>query len=216
MAGKFDRDEVAELLVDCHRHCCICHRFCGVKMETDHIEQGGGDDIKNAIPVCLECHAEIHCYNVKHPRGRKFTAEELRQHKNQWLSICKDKPEIFVEAFHTSGVGPLNSLIDELEYNLKACICLGSLLHAQQFKEAIRKGAISFLEPDLKNIIYAAYTEISHLNQLHDSFTHDDFNKGRGVNMKRQQIEKAKPITKEAIEKALEELLKFLQIDTDK
>jgi 5-methylcytosine-specific restriction endonuclease McrA len=31
-------------------------------METDHIipkEDGGSDDIDNAIPVCLECHAEI-------------------------------------------------------------------------------------------------------------------------------------------------------------
>jgi hypothetical protein len=44
----FNRDEVAALLVACHRRCCICHRFCGFKMETDHITpkaDGGGDDI---------------------------------------------------------------------------------------------------------------------------------------------------------------------------
>ena len=76
----FDRDQVADLLVQCHRRCCICHRFCGFKMETDHItppNEGGTDDIDNALPVCFECHAEIHCYNTDHPRGRKFTAEEL-------------------------------------------------------------------------------------------------------------------------------------------
>ena len=74
----FDRDQVSNLLARCHRRCCICHRFCGVKIETDHIEpkeQGGDDSIENAIPVCFECHAEIHSYNDKHPRGRKFLPE---------------------------------------------------------------------------------------------------------------------------------------------
>lgn len=71
----FERDEVSDLLARCHRRCCVCHRFCGVKMETDHIiptEDGGDDSIENAIPVCFECHAEIHSYNDSHPRGRKF------------------------------------------------------------------------------------------------------------------------------------------------
>jgi len=92
---SFDRKEVSALLVQCHRRCCICHRFCGVKIETDHIvpaADGGGNDIENAIPVCLECHAEIHCYNGKHPRGRKFTPDELQAHKKQWLTICENVP----------------------------------------------------------------------------------------------------------------------------
>ena len=65
----FPHDKVSELLAQCHRRCSICHRFCGVKMETDHIlpqSEGGTDDVENAIPVCFECHAEIHpakvCY----------------------------------------------------------------------------------------------------------------------------------------------------------
>ena len=55
----FPRDEVSKLLAACHRRCCICHRFCGVKIETDHIvpgHEGGPDDIDNAIPVCFECY----------------------------------------------------------------------------------------------------------------------------------------------------------------
>ena len=41
----FDHDEIAELLARCHRRCCVCHRFCGVKIETDHIkpQHEGGD-----------------------------------------------------------------------------------------------------------------------------------------------------------------------------
>ena len=46
----FDRDQVADLLAKCHRRCCICHRFCGFKMETDHMQptgEGGKADIDN-------------------------------------------------------------------------------------------------------------------------------------------------------------------------
>ncbi len=95
MADEFPKDKVVDLLVACHRRCCICHRYCGVKMETDHIlpkAEGGTSDIDNAIAVCFECHAEIHSYNPKHPRGRKFRTEELRKHKEQWLELCKTRP----------------------------------------------------------------------------------------------------------------------------
>jgi len=88
--GKFKDEDVEKLLVACHRCCCVCHRFCGVKMEIDHITQQadeGPSTYENAIPVCLECHAEIHSYNPRHPRGRKFQPGELRAHRDQWLSI---------------------------------------------------------------------------------------------------------------------------------
>jgi 5-methylcytosine-specific restriction endonuclease McrA len=58
----FPQTEADELLAQCHRRCCICHRFCGIKMELDHIiprEQNGSDTIDNAIPLCFECHAEV-------------------------------------------------------------------------------------------------------------------------------------------------------------
>jgi hypothetical protein len=105
----FARDEVSQLLARCHRRCCICHRFCGVKIETDHMipeGDGGTDDIGNAIPVCFECHAEIHSYNDKHSRGRKFLPEELRAHKEQWLVTCSERPEILVAASRSHDVGP--------------------------------------------------------------------------------------------------------------
>lgn len=216
--GKFNRDEVADLLAKCHRRCCICHRFCGFKMETDHIVpsgEGGTDKVDNAIPVCLECHAEIHCYNPTHPRGRKFTETELRQHKKQWLSICENKPEIFAQALPTSEVGPLNSLIDELEYNLEACECSESLLSVEQFNEAMRRGAISFLEPDLKKTINSAYAKINQLNQWIDSLAHQDLGSHRGVRNVSTQIKKRIIESKRAIEKAHTELMKFLERDAD-
>ena len=140
----FPRKDIEALLVECHRRCCICHRFCGVKIETDHILQppeGGLDTVENAIPVCFECHAEIHSYNDKHPRGRKFTTDELKRHKQQWLELCKNKPEMFLHAARETDVGPLQALIDELEFNLRVSEhtepdALGCLFLEEQFPKS--------------------------------------------------------------------------------
>ena len=169
----FNRQEVDELLTSCHRRCCICHRFCGVKMETDHMvprADGGSDDIENAIPVCFECHAEIHSYNDQHPRGRKFRSEELRLQKEQWLEVCRDRPEIFINAIRDADVGPLQALIDELEFNAAVAgvqdqQSQGCLFHDEQFRRAIREGAIAMLRDDLKTQILAAYVAIGRANQ---------------------------------------------------
>lgn len=168
----FPREAVAQLLMQCHRRCCVCHRFCGVKMETDHIvpaEQGGSDDIGNAIPVCFECHAEIHSYNDKHPRGRKFTSDELRAHKEQWLSICRDRPEVLVNAYREIDVGPLQALIDELEFNVAVAEAesngdLGcQFLHAQ-FLRAIQHGSIATLRDEVRIAVLDAYRAMGSAN----------------------------------------------------
>ncbi|MCK4998812.1 MAG: hypothetical protein KAS23_04725, partial [Anaerohalosphaera sp.] len=172
------------------------------------------DDIDNALPVCFECHSEIHCYNTDHPRGRKFTEKELRLHKEQWLNICKKNPEIFSQPFQSSDAGPLNSLIDELEYNMHACNCLGSSLSTSQFDEALRKGSISLLEPEMKKKINSAYSEINRLNQLFYALNNES-TKDRLQGYKRVQIDKNKANTKQAIINAHSSLLSFLQKDTE-
>ncbi len=78
-----------QALVACGRHCCLCHKFCGTKIELHHIvprSDGGMDEVDNCIPLCFDCHAEVEHYNVRHPRGRKFTAAELRAHRDQWYA----------------------------------------------------------------------------------------------------------------------------------
>jgi hypothetical protein len=67
--------------------------------------------------VCFECHAEIHSYNDKHPRGRKFQPQELRLHKDQWLKICSERRELLIAPTRHADVGPLQALIDELDFN---------------------------------------------------------------------------------------------------
>jgi Restriction endonuclease len=174
MAKGFPKDQVAEMLVACHRRCCICHRFCGVKIEIDHIvpsAEGGHDTIDNAISVCFECHAEIHSYNDKHPRGRKFHPEELRKHKDQWLEICRKKPDVFINAARNSDVGPLQAMVDELEFNSKVAQYHDAteqncLFLEEQFHRAIHEGVLSTLDETLKQLLLEAYRVIGKANQL--------------------------------------------------
>jgi HNH endonuclease len=76
-----------EALVAAARHCCVCHRYKGVKVEVHHIipeSKGGASDRDNAITLCYDCHADAGHYNLNHPRGTKFSPAELRRHRDQW------------------------------------------------------------------------------------------------------------------------------------
>lgn len=181
----FNQKEVDQLLVECHRRCCICHRDCGVKMEIDHIEQRADskdDSIENAIPVCFECHAEIHLYNDRHPKGRKFHPDEIRMHKKQWLDLCKNKPEIFIEPLKKSDVGPLHALIDELEFNkeIRANNNVnenGCRFETKQFDRIISEGYLSILHEDLAKCLMRTYRKMKKANTALDAFVNADCEK---------------------------------------
>lgn len=176
----FNRKEVAKLLVECHRRCCVCHRFCGTKIETDHIDQAADSNdhsIENAIPVCFDCHAEIHAYNPRHPKGRRFTKDELKGHKANWLEICKNRPEILIHASREVDSGPIQGMLDELEHNLTMAkdlsgYTLGFVFRDEQLSRAIREGTMSILDSDLKSEISIAYAAISRSNETVRSLPH--------------------------------------------
>ena len=138
--------------------------------------KGGSDLIKNAIPLCFECHAEVHTYNTEHPRGRKFTPSELRKHKKQWLSICAAQPGALLAPMVPADVGPVQALVDELTLNAvllegfnAASMCE---LHDHQLRRAITSGAIAVLDDELR----AAYSPLierspSRTTSLDASFT---------------------------------------------
>ncbi len=90
---SFSKEIVEDALVACGRSCCICHKFCGVRIETHHLKPkhlGGDDSFENCIPLCFDCHAEVEHYNNNHPRGRKFSEGELRKHRDNWYSkVCE-------------------------------------------------------------------------------------------------------------------------------
>lgn len=80
-------------LVAAARHCCVCRKFKGIKIEVHHIIQeadGGSNDFENAIPLCLDCHVDAGHYNPRHPKGTKFSKEELRKQRDAWYQIVKE------------------------------------------------------------------------------------------------------------------------------
>lgn len=74
------------------RHCCLCHKFCGIKIEIHHIKpraEGGPDTLQNAIPLCFDCHADMRTYDAKHPKGTKYTEAELTRFRDNWFEKVK-------------------------------------------------------------------------------------------------------------------------------
>lgn len=89
---SFSAEIKTRAMVACGRSCCICHKFCGNNMEVHHIKahaDGGDDTFENAIPLCFDCHAEVRQYDPKHPKGIKFSEEELIQHRDAWYERVK-------------------------------------------------------------------------------------------------------------------------------
>ena len=84
-----------DALVSCTRHCCICHKFCGLKIELHHIvhqSEGGADTFENCIPLCFDCHGDMRSYDHKHPKGHKYSTKELTRHRNSWYSKVQGSP----------------------------------------------------------------------------------------------------------------------------
>ena len=82
-----------EALTRSRRCCCVCHEFAGRSAEVHHIVQtanGGSDDLENAIVLCPRCHAEAGHYNSNHPKGNKYSPEELKKHRENWWRFCKN------------------------------------------------------------------------------------------------------------------------------
>ena len=87
----FPKSVREEALVKAQRHCCVCHDFAGRSVNVHHIEQeseGGSNTLKNAIVLCLRCHAEAGHFNAKHPLGTKYAPSELVRHRDAWFEAC--------------------------------------------------------------------------------------------------------------------------------
>lgn len=90
------------------RCCCICHKFCGTKIELHHIKQvayGGEDTFDNCIPLCFDCHADMGKADLKHNKGKRYTEAELRMHRDSWYNaIANGAAHVIKFANNTSKV----------------------------------------------------------------------------------------------------------------
>jgi len=90
----FSEETRLRALVAAARHCSVCHRYKGVKVEVAHIvseTEGGSDEFDNAIVLCFDCHCDAGHYNVRHPRGSKFSVEELKTARDEWYKLVKEQ-----------------------------------------------------------------------------------------------------------------------------
>jgi hypothetical protein len=85
--NDFGEEDKIKCLLWCDRHCCLCGKPCGTNIEIAHIiskrKKESTGDIDNAIPLCFDCHSEIGRYNVQHPKGNKYRADELKARREQ-------------------------------------------------------------------------------------------------------------------------------------
>lgn len=82
-------------LIATARHCCVCHRYKGIKMEVHHLIQeadGGLNTFENSIPLCFDCHSDAGHYNDRHPKGTKFSIPELISARDSWYEFVKKNP----------------------------------------------------------------------------------------------------------------------------
>jgi hypothetical protein len=91
---SFPTKEAEQLLVDTGRQCCIC----GIlhKVQLHHIippEKGGTDDIDNAIPLCPNCHDEVHREYASGQVTRGYSARELRLHRQRAVDRVRKEGE---------------------------------------------------------------------------------------------------------------------------
>lgn len=90
----FSEKEVEQLLVDTGRKCCICDKLHSVQVH--HIvpkEEGGTDDIDNAITLCPNCHNEVHQHYVPGQVTRVYTVSELKGHRKKTIELARKKEQ---------------------------------------------------------------------------------------------------------------------------
>lgn len=86
----FNKNDIDQLLADCGRRCCICGNLH--KLQVHHIkpkEYGGKDDIENGIPLCPNCHDEVHTDYSTGKTTRTYSEGELKLHRQRTISLAQ-------------------------------------------------------------------------------------------------------------------------------
>lgn len=90
----FKKAEIDRLLAETGRRCCLCRQRRQVQVH--HIvptEQGGSDEIDNAIPLCPNCHDEVHGGYSSGRTTRSYSPEELKLHRQETIALVRSETQ---------------------------------------------------------------------------------------------------------------------------
>lgn len=160
----FPADLKEQALLACGRYCCLCHKFCGLKIELHHIVQaseGGRDTFENCIPLCFDCHGDMRSYDHKHPKGTKYTPLELKGHRDKWYAkaagavslagaeaTAEEDRKVFAWLVLTLPYEGVVSLLDHEDFGTP--FRLASLAPLYRFLHQAESPHNEFLDPDLE------------------------------------------------------------------
>lgn len=174
-------------LVASGRHCSICHKFCGTKIEIHHVlpkADGGADTNENAIPLCFDCHADMRSYDHNHPKGTKYSEKELIRHRDNWYLKVSGNFGIAnrEEIIETDKIIyrllveilPWNGSITFIKNNSFAGFSFNTeaLQDLNRYMEQCLNPAFEFIDPDLEGL-RVELTE--HISLFMDGIGHDTF-----------------------------------------
>jgi hypothetical protein len=166
----FDKRESEQLLTDCGRRCCICGKLHSVQLH--HIkpkEKGGTDEIDNAIPLCPNCHNEVHTGYSPGRTTKIYSETELRLHRQRTVELViqhngttgestplkKDISEEFLSKQHNLIFSQLDEDSRMLLMTLRLKNHFNDTYALQQFIEQIARYVTEFLnEVDNRAIKY--------------------------------------------------------------
>lgn len=182
-----------DALVACGRHCCLCHRFCGLKIEIHHIKpraSGGPDTFDNAIPLCFDCHADMRTYDAKHPKGTKYSENELRVFRDNWYEKIKASGGVIsVNSVETDKqiyrklqeVLPWNGSLSFISDNNFAGFSfnLDNLNQLTAFQYLCDNPAFEFIDADMESLKAELLNNINVFQRLIGQYTFPTGNMGR-------------------------------------
>jgi hypothetical protein len=175
-----------EALVACGRHCCICHRFRGLKIELHHIVQqseGGDDSFDNCMPLCFDCYGDMRSYDSAHPKGTKYTPSELRSHRDAWYAKVRTTGASASTAEHLEidrrtmhrllEILPYDGPIEFLRHHhFGGAFLMDELTPFTAFRNECRNPAFEFLDADIEGM---RATLLETIGQFRDIVSTDVF-----------------------------------------
>jgi len=198
---SWPRNVKDKVLINCGRHCCICHKFCGPKIELHHIKlksEGGGETEENCIPLCFDCHADQGSYDHKHPKGTKYSEAELVGHREKWYKLAgnnlgtgtsehlnQDK-ETFANIIALLPIDPVINYLRNHDFGEKR-IEVDHIVPVEDFITKMNNEPwFEFFDSDLQSLLQSLIAEMEFFDTLIYNFTFPTKGRSGGIQVPRE------------------------------